>query len=341
MSSQPRISIVTPSYNQGKFLEKTILSVLEQDYPNLEYIIIDGGSTDESVEIIKKYADRLTYWVSEPDRGQSHALNKGFALATGEIIAWINSDDYYEPEVFEKISACFLSNPEINILMGDCNLVNEEGDVFEKVINYERGIRELKRYWVEYSIPTQPAIFFRRGLLEKFGFLDETLHYSMDFDLWLRFARENTLFHVDLILANYRFHPQAKGGDQDWSKFLPECKKVYNKYPDDNITTEIMSVERNLFEQNHKLEKRILNLDNTLQILLDRADKQLTARQYEIDALKQQNSEMQNYIEALHNSIETLHNSIEALHNSFSWRLTAPLRRMLTVALSLMPSNRK
>lgn len=332
MTVLPKISIITPSFNQGQYLEQTILSVLAQDYSNLEYIVIDGGSADESVEIIKKYSDRLAYWVSEPDRGQSHAINKGFARATGEIVAWINSDDYYEPLVFKEVAAIFLSSPGIKILMGDCNLVNEDGVLFGSVVNHERGARELKRYWVENSIPTQPAIFFRRELLDECGLLDESLHYSMDYDLWMRFAQKYTFFHSDLTLANYRFHPEAKGGDQDWSKFLPECKIVSNRHLNNEITAEILQSEKNLFERNQLLEKRILNLDSTLQLLLDKADRQLAERdqqlsehKYQVDILRQQNTEMQQYI--------------AALLNSFSWRLTAPLRRLLTAGRSLLSSN--
>lgn len=333
MTTYPRISIVTPSFNQGKYLEKTILSVLEQGYPNLEYIIIDGGSSDESVEIIKKYADRLAYWVSEPDRGQSHAINKGFERATGEIVAWINSDDYYEPNAFKAVAEYFLMHPAVRIVMGDCNLVDERGACFARLVNRERGTLELKRYWVENSIPTQPAIFFKRDLLEECGLLDESLHYSMDYDLWMRFARENTFSHCESTLANYRFHPEAKGGDQDWSKFIPECRLVYKRYLENGIVAEIMESEKNLFERNQQLEKRIINLDRTLQLLLDKADRQLTVRdqqldglRYQLDILTQQNAEMCTYN--------------AALLNSLSWRLTSPLRRIVSAVLSWNSSRK-
>src|SRR5688572_2633651 len=117
----PKISIITPSYNQGEYIEKTILSVLEQNYPNLEYIIIDGGSTDNSTEIIRKYADRITYWISEPDKGQSDAINKGLKLATGDIVNWLNSDDYYEPGALFKVAEAF-NNPEVNVFAGRSHL---------------------------------------------------------------------------------------------------------------------------------------------------------------------------------------------------------------------------
>lgn len=226
----PKISIVTPSYNQAEYLEQTILSVLNQNYPNLEYIIIDGGSTDGSVEVIKKYENKLAYWISEKDNGQSDALNKGFRLVTGEIIGWINSDDWYEENTFEKVINYLVSNPNKNVLMGDCNLVDENGIIFDKVVNYERGFDELKQHWVPRSIPTQPAIFFRKKLLDKYGLLDETLHYAMDYDLWMRFAMHNRFYHIDQTFANYRFHTSSKGGDQNWEKFVPDCKIVYNRY---------------------------------------------------------------------------------------------------------------
>ena len=182
-----KISVITPSFNQGKFIEQTIQSVLNQNFPNFEHIIVDGGSTDGTIEILKKYPHLK--WISEKDKGQSDALNKGFRLATGEIIAWINSDDWYEPDTFFAIGKFFEENQYKNIVMGDCNLVDENGKIFDRVINYERGFEELKNYRVSRSIPTQPAIFFKKKLLEEFGMLDIHLKYVMDYDLWMRFAK--------------------------------------------------------------------------------------------------------------------------------------------------------
>jgi len=228
ISGFPKISVVTPSFDQAQYIEQTIVSVLRQNYPNFEHIIIDGGSADSTIEILRKYPHLK--WLSEKDNGQSDALNKGFRMASGDIIAWINSDDWYEPGVFEVIAAYFKTYPERNIVMGDCNLIDENGNIFDKVINHERGFDELKKHWVPRSIPTQPAIFFRRQLIDEYGYLDETLHFAMDYDLWMRFAQQNRFYHLDRAVANYRFHSSAKGGDQDWNKFLPDCVRVYNRY---------------------------------------------------------------------------------------------------------------
>jgi glycosyltransferase involved in cell wall biosynthesis len=225
---EPLISLITPSLNQGQFIEQTIQSVLKQNYSNFEHIIIDGGSTDRTVEILKQYPHLK--WVSEKDNGQSHALNKGLKKAKGDIIAWINSDDWYEPGAFKIVADYFDQNPNKNIVMGDCNLVNEEGKIFDTVINNERGFEELKKYWVGRAIPTQPAIFFRRKLLDTYGCADEDLNYAMDYDLWMRFAQGNHFYHIDEKVANYRFHQGAKGGDQNWNKFVPEWKKISQKY---------------------------------------------------------------------------------------------------------------
>ncbi len=225
----PRISVVTPSFNQGQYIEKTILSVLEQGYPDFEHIVIDGGSTDNTPDILKKYPHLK--WISEKDEGQADALNKGFRMASGDIIAWINSDDWYEPEAFNTVAMWFKENPDKNIVMGDCNLIDRNGTVFYVAENYERGFEEISRFWITGSIPTQPAIFFRKSLLDEFGYLDKSLHYAMDYDLWIRFAGKNRFYHIKKIVANYLFHEGSKGGiHQDWDKFIPDCKKVFKKH---------------------------------------------------------------------------------------------------------------
>ncbi len=298
-SDFPKISIVTPSFNQGRFIEKTILSVIEQDYPNLEYIIIDGGSTDESVEIIKKYEKHLAYWVSEPDRGQSHAINKGFERATGEICGWLNSDDYYNAAIFESIVDFFITNPDKNIVMGDCNLVREDGELFDCVINDERGFDELRRYWVEKSIPTQPAIFFRGKLLEEYGYLDESLNYAMDYDLWLRFGPKNRFYHLPIVIANYRFHSEAKGGDYDLAKFEPEWKAVFSRYLTNDISCQVLELERQLAErdkEHYKIMQRLAECERNLNLKTSEA------------AEKDRN--------------------IKEIYSSVSWKITAPLRKI-------------
>lgn len=223
----PKVSIITPSYNQGQFIEETIRSVLLQNYPNLEYIIIDGGSTDESVEIIRKYEPWLTYWVSEKDRGQSDAINKGFRRASGEIVAWLNSDDWYQINSLATIGLFFSYNLKASVVMGKCNLTDEEGTIFDVVENKKRTNRDIRRFWLSRSIPTQPTIFFRKKLIDKWGLCREDLHFAMDFDLWLRFSRECDFYHVGDVIANYRFHPMAKGGRQNWEIFRDEWSSSY------------------------------------------------------------------------------------------------------------------
>ena len=206
----PRVSIITPSYNQGQYIEETIRSVLLQGYPNLEYIIIDGGSTDNSVEVIRKYEPWLAYWVSEPDRGQTHAINKGFKVSNGDIVAWLNSDDTYMPDAIQSVVRHFLLNGS-TIAYGNCNLIDETGKMLRVVIPPRVTFESLVYYWkTPESTPPQPGIFFRRKVLNEVGPLDERLRYVMDFDLWLRMAERYPFNYLDVILGNCRMHSESK-----------------------------------------------------------------------------------------------------------------------------------
>ncbi len=207
----PKISVVTPSFNQGQFIEQTIRSVLLQNYPNLEYLVIDGGSSDASVDVIRKYAPWLSYWVSEPDRGQSHAINKGFARATGDILCWLNSDDYFAPDTLQT-AARVLSQPGNQALVGHTAAVYQDGrPPLIGLGRYENRMRVLK-FWKGYQMH-QPSIFWRRAVFEKVGLLREDLHQIMDFDYWLRMAEHVSFVNVDQVLSYCNQHPAAKTSD--------------------------------------------------------------------------------------------------------------------------------
>lgn len=223
---QPLVSIVTPSYNQVQYLEETILSILNQDYPNIEYIIIDGGSTDGSIEIIKKYADRLAYWVSESDRGQSHAINKGWARATGEIVAYLNSDDVYTPGAIRAAVQALQANPQTCMVYSDALAVNERSTV-------TRGLKsqpfDVKRLILEDSYIPQPTVFMRRHALNTVGLLDERLHMVMDYDLWVRLGLEYSAIYLSGVnLALVREHAAAKSTAK-MDKFPVERRRIMNK----------------------------------------------------------------------------------------------------------------
>jgi glycosyltransferase involved in cell wall biosynthesis len=219
-SALPLVSIVTPSYNQARYLEETIQSVLGQDYPNLEYLIVDGGSTDGSREIIERYQDRLAWWVSEPDRGQTDAINKGFARARGEIFAWLNSDDTYEPGAISEAVAYLQAHPEVGMVYGDANLIDENGALIGKFPARQTDYRRLRRGYVH--IPQQAA-FFRASLWREVGPLDDTFYFAMDYDLWVRIARRAPLRYQPRTWANFRLHASGKSVVADeccWPEML-------------------------------------------------------------------------------------------------------------------------
>jgi hypothetical protein len=203
----PRISIVTPSFNQAQFLEETIRSVLLQGYPDLEYMIVDGGSTDSSVETIRKYEPWLAYWVSEKDRGQSHAINKGFARASGSLLAWLNSDDYYEPGCFATAAAFLTARSHVDLVYGGCNIVDQRGCLRETIMAQEVS---LERLLLTRGGIFQAATFIRRTVLAKVGFVNEALHYVMDFEYWLRILDRCQAVPLPAVLANYRKVPGTK-----------------------------------------------------------------------------------------------------------------------------------
>ena len=203
----PRITIVTPSMNQAKFLGETIRSVLLQGYPDLEYMVIDGGSTDGSVEIIRQYEKWLTYWASEPDEGQADAINKGWRRATGDILAYINSDDTYCPDALRLVAEAFARDPQIGLVHGRCHVIDKRGAILRERPVRDATLAEVLRW--SPSIP-QPTMFVRRAAVETVGWLRTDLHYTMDYDLSLRVGLKYKWQFVPNLLANMRDHPAAK-----------------------------------------------------------------------------------------------------------------------------------
>lgn len=230
----PKISIITPSLNQVNFLEQTITSVLSQNYPNLEYIIIDGGSTDQSVEIIKKYKKHLAYWVSKPDRGQSDAINKGLRKATGEVINWINSDDYYEKGALTAIADAF-RDKEVNAVCGKGKIVRQDGEL----VRYSRGTdvyNDNLAKTIGWARIDQPETFFRRQVLKKTGLLNPNLHYVMDKAWWINYLLIFGLDGVrkfDDILVNFRLHEASKTVSQS-KHFAQETDGLFLQLAEQN-----------------------------------------------------------------------------------------------------------
>jgi len=203
----PLITVVTPTYNQGRFIEETIRSILLQGYPNLEYIIFDGGSTDETLEIIRKYEPWISFWVSERDRGQSDAINKGFHRAHGEIIAWLNSDDTYLPGGLQNIARAFAEDSETAMIYGGCNIVDEEGRLNTRYPSRDFDLKILITAW---NFIPQPATFFRHDAYRAVGEVDLDLHYSMDRDLWIRFGRQFRARRIEPLVATIRYYDECK-----------------------------------------------------------------------------------------------------------------------------------
>lgn len=220
MTDLPLVSIVTPSFNQVRYIEATIQSVLTQDYPHIEYIVIDGGSTDGTVNAIKKHAGRLASWVSEPDKGQTDAINKGFARAKGEILAWINSDDTYEPGAVAAAARYLQDHPEAGLVYGDCNFINESGRVIGRFNAAQTDLPLLRRGYVH--IPQQ-ASFFRTDLWRQVGPLDPSFYFAMDYDLWTRLAARSEIKYVRQTWANFRLHTSGKtivADDRCWPEMI-------------------------------------------------------------------------------------------------------------------------
>ena len=247
------ISIITPSFNQAAYLEQTILSVLQQDHPRIEYIVIDGASTDTSVDIIRKYESKLSYWVSEKDHGQAEAINKGFARATGEIIAWLNSDDYYLTGAVSSAVRIFEENPDVVLVYGNMLAVDEHGVTFN-TLNYKQlTLEDL----LCFQIIGQPAVFMRRSVLEDLK-LDSTFHFLLDHYLWIHIAQRGKILHVDQTWAAARYHAEAKNRAKA-AEFGREAFQILENVKQDADLAPILGkVDRRARASAHRVDARYL-----------------------------------------------------------------------------------
>jgi glycosyltransferase involved in cell wall biosynthesis len=230
----PKISIVTPSYNHGKYLEETILSVLDQKYPNLEYLIIDGGSTDGSVDLIRKYEKFLTYWVSEPDKGMYDALQKGFSHSSGEIMGWINSDDKLHVNSLYTLAELFSGFKNVNWVQGIPNVIDEMGRIvfvgshaeINKSFFYQKKHEKSRRY------VQQESTFWRRSLWEKAGgCLSQQYRYAGDFELWIRFFQHDKLWNLNVFLGSFRLRSEGQISTGLYKEYINEANQILERFP--------------------------------------------------------------------------------------------------------------
>ncbi|GAC1419441.1 MAG: hypothetical protein NVS1B13_14800 [Flavisolibacter sp.] len=252
----PKISIITPSYNQGEYIEQTIKSVVEQNYPNLEYIIIDGGSSDNTINIIKKYEKFISYWVSEKDQGQSSAINKGYVKASGEIINWLNSDDYYEAGTLSKVGRAFI-DPKVSVFSGRSRIFGIAKDRWSTGSDvYSNNLpKTIGRGRID-----QPETFFRKSVWDTVGCLNEELHCLMDKDLWIRYLYQYGLQGIHLsedVLVNFRIHGKSKTNSQQHI-FFQEGINLYYTYALHLGAREIANcLEQNFFAKIIKMTNNI------------------------------------------------------------------------------------
>ena len=220
------MSIITPSMNQGRFIPETIDSVLTQDVEDREYFVVDGGSTDETVEILRRYDDRVG-WVSEPDRGQAHAVNKGIAVTSGDIIGWLNSDDVYAPGALAAARDAFEANPEADVVFGRADHIDAGGNVVGAYPVEPVSLDRLR----ETCTFCQPAVFFRRGVTERWGLLDESLQFCMDYEYWIRLIAGGARFHfLDTVLACSRVHEDTKTLARRSEAYREACHMLQNRF---------------------------------------------------------------------------------------------------------------
>jgi glycosyltransferase involved in cell wall biosynthesis len=224
--SPPTISIVTPSFNHGRYIETTIQSVLNQDYAGLEYLVVDGGSKDSTVETLRHYEHRLK-WISEKDQGQADAINKGFGRTSGQVLGWVNSDDTLAPHAIQTVGDFFAKNPDVGIVYGDADFIDAEGEFIGHCQHIEPFDRRRLLHYSDFIV--QPAAFFRREVFEAVGGLDATLNWAMDYDFWLKASAKARVEYLPRVLANYRWLGSSKTGGGGAAR-LKEVEKVASRY---------------------------------------------------------------------------------------------------------------
>ncbi len=254
MPDLPLFSIITPSFNQAGYLEETLKSVLEQDYPALEYLVVDGASTDGSVAVIERYASRLAWWVSEADSGQAEAVNKGFARARGEYVGWVNSDDLLMPGALQLAAQALADNPQLSMVFGDVISINERGETINIMRYGDWGLDEL----MTFHIIGQPGVFFRRAALEQAGYLDTSYHFLLDHHLWLRLAQTGKVAYLHQPLAKARFHAQAKNIAQA-ARFGEEAYRIVDWMGSQPALVErLPRLKRQVWAGAHRMNARYL-----------------------------------------------------------------------------------
>jgi glycosyltransferase involved in cell wall biosynthesis len=248
------VSIITPSYNQAAYLEQAILSVLNQDHPCIEYIVIDGASTDNSAGIIKKHESRLAYWASEKDNGQADAINKGFARATGDVIAWLNSDDYYLAGTVSAAVKIFEEHPGVVLVYGNMLAVDEHGKTFNTLNYRQLTLEDL----LCFQIIGQPAVFMRRSVLGKTSGLDPAFHFLLDHYLWIQIARHGKILHANQTWAAARYHAEAKNRAKA-AEFGREAFCILEKVKQDEYLAPLLAgVSRRARASAHRVDARYL-----------------------------------------------------------------------------------
>lgn len=263
----PKISVITPTLNRAVYLEQTILSVLNQNYPNLEYLVIDGGSTDQTLDILQRYCDHLRY-VSEKDQGQSDALNKGLRLVSGDIIAYLNADDEYEPNALLRVGQFFAENPQADWVSGKCRMINELGqEILKPVTVYKNLLLSTKSRLLLLIVNylSQPATFWRRRVVERVGLFDLNLFAVMDYDYWLRISKEFRLDVIPEYLARFRIHSTSK----TFVSALDDLDEEFNmvsRYTQSKLLLSLHRFQRFLITQGY----RSLNRGNLFQVNVDR-----------------------------------------------------------------------